>query len=273
MGSNVDQETVDGFGEEWVTYDQNVRSAADLQQTFDRYFSVFPWEQLPAEAVGFDAGCGSGRWARLAAPRVGRLIGVDPAAGAAGVAARNLAGEPNAHVVIGTAGSLPFADGTMDFGYSLGVLHHTPEPAVGLADCVRCLKPGAPFLVYLYYALDNRPAWFRALWKVSDTIRRRISKLPAGARHAVCTFIAAFVYFPLARTAKLLGKAGDRIPLSAYKDKPFSVMRTDAFDRFATQLEWRFTRDEVVALMEGAGLTDVQVRDGIPYWCAAGTKA
>ena len=164
---NIDGGTVEGFGEEWATYDQSVRSEADLRQTFDRYFSVFPWDALPAGARGFDAGCGSGRWAVLAAPRVGQLVAVDPAERALEVATGALEGAPNAQTVRGAAGSLPLRDRSMDFGYSLGVLHHTPDPAVGMADCVRCLKPGAPFLVYLYYALDDRPAWFRAVWKAS----------------------------------------------------------------------------------------------------------
>jgi ubiquinone/menaquinone biosynthesis C-methylase UbiE len=44
---------------------------------------------------------------------------------------------------------LPFADGSMDFGYSLGVLHRVPSIAEALRACTRKLKPGAPFLVYL----------------------------------------------------------------------------------------------------------------------------
>jgi hypothetical protein len=81
------------------------------------------------------------------------------------------------------------------------------------------------------------------------------------------------VYFPLARSAPVLRRIGVRhTPLSAYQDKPFSVMRTDSFDRFATRVEHRFTRDEVVALMTEAGLERIRVRDGEPYWCAVGTR-
>ena len=42
------------------------------------YFSIFPWDKLPKTAVGFDMGCGSGRWAKLLAPRVSHLICIDP---------------------------------------------------------------------------------------------------------------------------------------------------------------------------------------------------
>ena len=52
---------------------------------------------------------------------------------------------------------MPFADGTMDFGYSIGVLHHIPNTQLALNDCSRKLKSGAPFLVYIYYAFDNQP--------------------------------------------------------------------------------------------------------------------
>jgi 2-polyprenyl-3-methyl-5-hydroxy-6-metoxy-1,4-benzoquinol methylase len=32
----------------------------------------------------------------------------------------------------------------------LGVLHHIPDTAAAMRDCVRKLKLGAPFLFYLY---------------------------------------------------------------------------------------------------------------------------
>ena len=51
----------------------------------------------------------------------------------------------------------------MDFGYALGVLHHVPNTQEGLNSCIKLLKPGAPFLVYLYYSFDNRPNWYRNL--------------------------------------------------------------------------------------------------------------
>ena len=57
--------------------------------------------------------------------------------------------------------AIPLPDDSADFGYSLGVLHHVPDTQKGILECVRKLKPGAPFLLYLYYAFDNRPWWFR----------------------------------------------------------------------------------------------------------------
>jgi hypothetical protein len=95
-------------------------------------------------------------------------------------------------------------------------------------------------------------------------------------KEAVTAAIAAVVYLPLARLARMLEAAGlnvERLPLSFYRDRSFYTMRTDAFDRFGTRLEQRFTADEVRAMMEAAGLQDIVVSPSSPYWCAVGRRA
>lgn len=273
--SNLDQDTVDGFGDEWKRFDQRGATDAELTALFDAYFAVFPWAALPTGAVGFDLGCGSGRWARQVAPRVGTLHAIDPAADALAVARANLADRGNVRLHHAGVDAIPLADGSMDFGYSLGVLHHVPDTGAGLRDCVRKLKPGAPFLLYLYYAFDNRPWWFRQVWRASDVVRRGVSRLPSNARYAASQAIAAGVYWPLARTARTLERLGvnvERVPLSAYRERSFYVMRNDALDRFGTRLEQRFTRAQMQALMEDAGLERVRFHDGVPFWTAVGYR-
>lgn len=271
---NVDLAVVADFGNEWRSFDQSALSAAERTQHFDAYFSVFPWDALPQNAVGFDAGCGSGRWAILVAPRVGELHCLDPSE-AIEVARANLRGVPNCVFHRATVQDMPFADESMDFGYSIGVLHHIPDTGRGLKDCARKLKRGAPFLVYLYYAFDNQPAWFRAVWKLSDVARRVISRLPYPLKYLVSQFIALTVYFPLARAARLAAAAGADVhswPLSTYRDRSFYSMRTDALDRFGTKLEQRFTQAQVRTLMEAAGFEQIRFSSNAPFWCAVGLK-
>ena len=90
--TNADPAVIRGFGDEWSRYDQAALTDRDLRQQFDDYFHVFPWGALGPEAEGADIGCGSGRWAKLAAPRVGKLYCVDPSPEALAVAQRNLKG-------------------------------------------------------------------------------------------------------------------------------------------------------------------------------------
>lgn len=273
--TNMDRKTVEGFGEEWAAFTQIPLSAAEKQRMFDLYFEIFPFDDLPADSQGFDLGCGSGRWAELVRARVGFLHCIDPSVKALEVAKGRMAEADNVAFHLAGVDDIPLTDDSQDFGYSLGVLHHIPDTAAGLRACVVKLKRGAPFLLYLYYSFDNRPAWFRKVWGVSDVLRRSVSRLPFRFRKTLTTTIAATVYWPLARTARTIDRFGldaDAFPLSAYKDSSFYTMRTDALDRFGTRLEHRFSRAEVEALMRDAGLGDIRFHEGMPYWVAVGRR-
>ncbi len=274
---NVDERTVGSFGQEWSTYDQSrLPSDEKTAQRFEEYFAVFPWDSLPEHPVGVDVGCGSGRWALRVAPRVGALHCVDASEAALLVARRNLAGQPNCTFHHASVGAIPLPSGSMDFCYSLGVLHHVPDTMAGIEACVALLKPRAPFLVYLYYALDQRPWWFRGLWKGTDIMRRGIARLPFWPKRALTELIAVTVYWPAARLSAVverLGRDPAGLPLSWYRDKSLYIMRTNAFDRFATPLEQRFTRTQIAAMMRKAGLEGIRFSENPPFWCAVGRRA
>jgi ubiquinone/menaquinone biosynthesis C-methylase UbiE len=273
--NNLDQSTVDSFGEEWDRFDQSVLDEAEWSAMFRTYFAIFPLASLPENAEGFDMGCGSGRWAKGVAPHVGRLNCIDPADSALAVARRNLVGRNNVTFHHGGVDNPGLEASSQDFGYSLGVLHHIPDTAAALRSCTRLLKPGAPFLLYLYYRFDNRPAWFRAVWTASEIFRGAVSRMPDGAKPFVTDLLAAIIYWPLARTALLLEKIGGdpaSLPLAYYRDRSFYTMRTDSRDRFGTPLEQRFTRPEIEAMMRDAGLENIRFSEAEPYWVAVGQK-
>jgi SAM-dependent methyltransferase len=273
--SNSDPKVVQGFGEEWARFTQSELSTSEREEIFHDYFSIFPWNELPKNSIGADIGCGSGRWATVVSPRVGKLFCVDASSDALDVAKTNLAGVSNVTFHQSDVGQLPFDDEALDFAYSLGVLHHVPDTAVAIRSISKTLKRGGIFLVYLYYAFDNRPWWYRHIWNISDTVRSFISQLPRYPRHLLCDALAAFVYWPLARSATLLARIGysiENFPLWYYRDKSFYVMRTDALDRFGTRLEKRFTRDQITAMLTAAGFRDISFSNIAPYWCAIARK-
>jgi SAM-dependent methyltransferase len=274
MKRNIDLATVDSFGDEWARFDQSAMADEEARAIFGEYFAVFPWELLPVNASGFDMGCGSGRWARLMAPRVGHLHCIDPSS-ALEVARRTLAKNDNVSYHSASVEDVPLPPNSHDFGYSLGVLHHIPDTAAAMCSCVSMIKPGAPFLVYLYYAFDNRPMPFYWVWRFSDLLRNVIHRLPAGAKHFVTGLIAFALYLPLARGSKVLERFNldvSNIPLSYYRNHSFYTMRTDARDRFGTPLEKRFTKVEIATMMAAAGLRDIRFSSDAPFWCAVGIK-
>jgi len=274
--NNLDSRTIEGFGVEWARFDQSKLPGGEFDDLFENYFGIFDFGRLGPGAVGFDAGCGSGRWARGVAPRVGVLHCVDASPRALDVARTALSHFSNCRFHLAPIDNMPFADASMDFGYSLGVLHHLPDPQEGLKSCTAKLKRGAPFLLYLYYAFDNKPAWYRLLWRASNACRLVIARLPARLRTLVADVTAFLCYWPLARTARLLERFGydvSSFPLAFYRRLSFYTMRTDALDRFGTRVEHRFTRRQIGQIMKTAGLVDVHFSDRAPYWCAIGRRA
>ena len=272
---NLDKRVVEGFGEEWSRFSNERLDIAELQEMFDLYTSEFPWDDLPDDAVGFDAGCGSGRWARFFAPKVGLLHCVDASEAALGVAREVLADQDNVVFHHEDLSSMGLEDASCDFGYALGVLHHIPDTELATATCVAKLKPGAPFLVYLYHDLGDRGWVQRCLLGAVTSVRYLIARLPSRLRSSVADVLAGIVYWPLARLARLVERRGgdpSGIPLFQYRNRSFYVMRNDALDRFGTRLEKRYSREQVVDLLEGAGLENVVLSEGPPWWVAVGWR-
>jgi SAM-dependent methyltransferase len=271
---NMHDPTAQAFDDKWGARWRGRSDRAHSERTFAAFFSLFPFEELRT-GEGFDLGCGVGRHAAMVAPRVGRLHCIDPSPN--GLAAARLALSDRSNVDFHLAGvdDIPLEDGSQDFGYSMGVLHHVPDTEGGLRRCAAKLKPGAPFLLYLYYRFDNRPFWFRAIWTLSDWARRLICRLPFRARKGMCDLIALTVYLPLSRLALVLERRGfdvENLPLSFYRRTPVANLKVSALDRFGTPLEQRFTRAEMAAMMARSGLGDVVFQEHAPYWVALGRK-
>ena len=272
---NYDQQTIDSFGQEWQKFDQENLSEYEIHKLFDKYFNIFPWSKISDNSIGFDMGCGSGRWAKIVAPKVGHLNCIDPAAGAIEVTKKALSQNKNVTFLNASIDNVSIIEKSQDFGYSLGVLHHIPDTQKALEACVNLLKPNAPFLLYLYYNFDNRSFLYKSLWRCSEVLRAIISKLPNVLKPILTDAIAIFVYWPLSRFSKLISCIGlnpSMLPLSFYKDSSFYTLRTDSRDRFGTPLEQRFSKNYILKMMHAAGLENVKFSEHEPYWVAVGFK-
>jgi SAM-dependent methyltransferase len=273
--TNIDQNVVDDFGSEWGKYDQSELLNDELEGAFDQYFSIFPFDELEGKSVGFDMGCGSGRWAKLVAGKVGHLNCVEPSSEALAVAKRNLSDFSNVEFFNASVSEGALEEGSQDFGYCLGVLHHIPDTLAGIKSCGKLLKKDAPFLLYLYYNFENRSPLFKFIWRMSDALRRVTSVLPNRLKFLVTRLLAVIIYLPLARLSYVLEKMGmnvSNIPLSDYRNKSYYFMRTDALDRFGTKLEKRFSRAEITAMLDEAGFDRVQFSDKMPHWVCVARK-
>ncbi len=267
--NNIDYDTVASFGDEWGRYKQNTLGSDEHQSLFNAYFHIFPWDTLAPSAEGFDMGCGSRRWAHLMAPRGGTLNCIDRSAEALAVAKANLAGQNNVRFLKGGVSDDTVPHKSQDFGYSLGVLHHIPDTPAALKSCTALLKPGAPFLLYLYYRFDNRSKAYAALWRTLELVRSMISRTLALVKNLATEGITAVVYWPLARTALLAEKAGVNVRgflLLYYRNHSIHTMRTGSRNRFGTPLKPRSKRAKKEQITLAAELKNIVVSDNPPFW-------
>ena len=271
---NIDKKVVSDFGKEWQAFNHQNLDESLLDSAFDSYFYFFPFEDL-SDAVGFDMGCGSGRWAKFVAPRVGFLNCIDPSETALNQARANLLDSKNCSFECSGVDGNTLMDESQDFGYSLGVLHHIPDTFLALKACAKKLKSGAPFLLYLYYRFDNKPKSYFFLWKISDLVRKVLSRFPFIVKFSVSQIIALFIYLPIAKFAWLAEKIGidvSNFPLTWYRNESFYILRTDALDRFGTRLEQRFTKEEITRMLEETGFQNIKFSNREPFWTVLAYK-
>jgi SAM-dependent methyltransferase len=249
------------FGEEWKQFPA---ITADHGGLFREYFDLVNLPALADQRV-CDLGCGMGRWSYFVADHCREIVLVD-FSDAIFVARQNLAKKSNAIFIMADIQQLPLRDDCAGLVFSLGVLHHLPVAAL---DEVRKLGRLAPqLLVYLYYALDNRPAYFRLVLSLATVARRRLSQWKHPLVRRVATDAVAFgVYLPLVSVGRLFDLAGlgSYVPLfDMYKDKSIASMRQDAYDRFFTSIEQRVSRAQIAGLRDHFG--SVTISDRLPFW-------
>ena len=203
-----------------------------------------------------DGGCGMGRYLRVAAEAGAKVVGMDLSA--ATLAARDLTRErPNVAIVRGDLLRPPFAEGSFDHIYSLGVLDHTPDARVAFLALAGLLKPGGRIVVWVYQR--ERPA----LERIMDAHRAVSSRLPLGMLLALSRMMAPVGGVKrrlMASKNRLVARTGVALNLltigvSMHPDPEVRVC--DTLDWYAPKYLSRHTFDEVAEWFREAGLTHV----------------
>jgi SAM-dependent methyltransferase len=261
------ERTFASFGYEWGTFDE----VRDEDEQFARvYFKDLDLGGLEG-GVGLDAGCGKGRFTRFLAPHLASIVALDGSS-AVEVAARNLSGCPGALVVKADLRSAPLAEEGFDFVSSLGVLHHLDDPYAGFLRLARHLAPGGRMLLYLY-SRPERPGG-RALGQAGAAALRRLTvRLPHPAVRALAGPVAACLYAGLVLPGRWADRGGPatlrRLPMGAYRGKPFRSLVLDTFDRLSAPVEHRYLWKDLEWWFPSAGMVVDSARDETGWFVLA----
>ncbi len=257
------------FGYEWRHFSD---FRPEGEANFRWYFAAYPPESLHGKVL-LDAGCGKGRHLFFAAQHARKVIGVDlsPAVDAA---FDNTGHLENVHIVQADLFHLPLRPQSFDMVYSLGVLHHLPEPEAGFREILRYGKPGADVLVYLYWSLNDEPRWKKRLLGLVAMVRRVTTRLPFPLLRAFswCVAVGCEICFVapyrVLRNTRWKGFA-ETLPLKLYANFPFRLLYQDQFDRFSAPIENRYDREDVEGWLTRSGLEDWDIVRG-SGWRAMG---
>jgi SAM-dependent methyltransferase len=236
------------------------------EQEFNGYFDLVDLQSLAGKRV-VDLGAGMGRWSYMLAQKVPlqEVILVDFSE-AIFTARRLFAGDNRAIFFMADLLRLPFRADFTDFAMSLGVLHHLPEDCLKV---VRQLKGCAPrLLVYLYYALDNKPWYYRTLLAMYTPVRKQLCKVESPRfRVAFSWFAMVTTYLPFVALGYLLKPFGlaKHVPVfNEHHWAGFDGMRHSAYDRFFTRIEQRVSRAQIQTLTDT--YARVTIAPGQAYW-------
>lgn len=184
--------TVNGFGFQWGVFNNTARSG---KMGSHELFFDFIKPVLPGYFQGkliVDAGCGVGRFCRVAVEcGAGQVIGVDLSSSVE-VAYQNLLEYPNAHIVQADITRLPLKP-LFDHVYSVGVLHHTIDPKKSFQSIVKLLKSEGSVSVWVYGRENNE--WIIRL--VNPLRVYLTSHLPRKLLYALCLPLTASLYLAL----------------------------------------------------------------------------
>lgn len=252
----VEARTAQAFGYEWTRYSELAERYR--QQFLDWIRPVTP--EFFRNRLVLEGGCGKGRHTALAAEFGARgvvALDVSEAVDAAFANTRHL---ENAHIVQADINQPPVKR-VFDYAFSVGVLHHLPDPQRGFRALVSRVRPGGSISAWVYGREGN--GWIVHI--VTPLRERLFSKLP----HPLLDLLSAAFTVPLYVGTKLLYRPTAGTPLNRLLPYapyltyiaafPYREQRSIVFDHLAAPIASYLRQGEFAAWFERAGLREVRI--------------
>jgi SAM-dependent methyltransferase len=237
----VASEHLASFGLQWNKYE--VAHDDEDRATFEAKTGVL-LDELRGLRV-LDAGCGGGRYSKVAGEAGASVIGADHSS--AVEKAATLCGHlPDVRFVQADLKHLPLEPASFDFVFSIGVMHHDVCTRDVFDAVAKFVKPGGRFAVWLY----RRNQWWQE-W-LNSAIRRRSTTMEPVRLERWCRCGAWLGGIPVVN--RTLNKL---VNFSAHPNRENRVC--DTFDWFAPQYQHHHSIAELLRWFEAAGFDQLRV--------------
>ena len=205
-----------------------------------------------------DAGCGSGRFLEIVSRvQASQVVGLD-LSGSVEQAHLLVGKRPNVHVVHADLFHPPFRDGSFDLVFSLGVLHHTPNPKLAFQRLVPLSKLGGRIAVFVYVAaIQVGDLSSHIEESMSRAYRKITTKLPKWLLFLLCFSTIPLYHFR--RLLKHVPRFGPVFALVVFMNTHpnwrWRILET--FDWYSPKYQSKHTTPEVVGWFNESGLQEI----------------
>lgn len=231
---------VASFGRQWNRF--NVVRDEEDEAVFRAKTGVDPYSL--AGRLVLDAGCGGGRYARLLSRMGAKVLGVD-LSDAVEQASKATAEFPGTAIIQADLLDLPIVDRAFDLVFSIGVLHHSPDPRRAFAEIARLVKPGGRLAVWLYRKNTPPQEW------INSALRAVTTRTPARILEPISAGLGIFGSVPL------LNKTFNKV--FNFSNHPDWTLRVcDNFDWYAPTYQSHHTVAELRSWFTSEGFTDLR---------------
>lgn len=251
LSSNISQECINDFGVQWTAFQTNDGYYSSPELFEDILGTLVDKTELKNKIVA-DIGSGTGRIVlMLLTLGVEHVFALEPSV-AYDVLKRNTSDLKDKISYINRPGDQLNLKNKLDFIFSLGVIHHIPDPDPVIRACYKALKPGGKIIVWLYGKENNSVYLF-----FLNIVRKISDFLP----HRALVLFAWGLLFPLlvyAYFAKIFPLPLRQYLLNHFLKLPLKYKMLTIYDQLNPSYAKYYEQSEAEDLMRKSGFKKIE---------------